>query len=53
VLAPVDIIAADVDEKKLQQAKTLGADHVVNNGNAEEAPERIQRITGNRSAGKG
>jgi propanol-preferring alcohol dehydrogenase len=50
VLAPVDIVAADVDEKKLQQAKTLGADHVVNNRNAEEATERIQSITGNRGA---
>jgi len=50
VLAPVDIIAADVDEKKLQQAKTLGADHVVNNRNADEAAERIQSITGNRCA---
>jgi propanol-preferring alcohol dehydrogenase len=50
VLTPVDVIAADVDEKKLQQAKTLGADHVVNNRNADEAAERIQRVTGNRGA---
>ena len=34
VLAPVRIIAADVDERKLEQAKALGADDVVNNRNA-------------------
>ncbi len=50
VLAPVTIVAADVDEKKLQQAKTLGADHVVNNRNADEAAERMQKIAGNRGA---
>jgi len=50
VLAPVTIVAADVDEKKLQHAKTLGADHVVNNRNADEAAERIQKIAGNRGA---
>src|SRR5919112_855610 len=37
VLAPVRIIAADVDDKKLEQAKALGADDIVNNGNAAEA----------------
>jgi propanol-preferring alcohol dehydrogenase len=51
VLAPVRIVAADVDDKKLQQAQTLGADHVVNNRNADEAAERIQKITGQRGAG--
>jgi propanol-preferring alcohol dehydrogenase len=50
VLAPVTIVAADVDEKKLQQAKALGADHIVNNRNAAEAVERIQTITGRRGA---
>jgi propanol-preferring alcohol dehydrogenase len=50
VLAPVRIVAADVDDKKLQQAKTLGADDVVNNRNASEAAERIQHITGRRGA---
>ena len=50
VLAPVTIVAADVDDKKLQQAKTLGADHIVNNRNADEAVERIQKIAGNRGA---
>lgn len=49
-LAPVTIVAADVDEKKLQHAKTLGADHVVNNRNADEAAERIQEIAGHRGA---
>lgn len=51
VLAPVRIIATDVDEKKLDQAKVLGADETVNNRNADEAAERIQKITGPRGAG--
>jgi propanol-preferring alcohol dehydrogenase len=51
VLAPVRIIAADVDDKKLQQAKALGADEIVNNRNADEAAERIRNITGPRGAG--
>lgn len=50
VLAPVRIIAADVDEKKLEQAKELGADETVNNRNAGEAAERIHKITGPRGA---
>ena len=51
VLAPVRIVAADVDDKKLQQAKALGADDIVNNRNASEAAERIQELTGPRGAG--
>jgi propanol-preferring alcohol dehydrogenase len=51
VLAPVRIIAADVDDKKLAQAKTLGADEVINNRNADAAAEQIQKITGPRGAG--
>ena len=51
VLTPVRIIAADVDEKKLDQAKVLGADETVNNRNADEAAERIQKITGPHGAG--
>jgi propanol-preferring alcohol dehydrogenase len=51
VLAPVRIVAADVDDTKLQQAKALGADEIVNNRNAAEAAERIQQITGLRGAG--
>ena len=50
VLAPVRIIAADVDDTKLQHAKTLGADDIVNNRNAAEAAERILKITGPRGA---
>jgi propanol-preferring alcohol dehydrogenase len=49
-LAPVRIVAADVDDIKLQQARTLGADDTVNNRNAEEAAERIRTITGARGA---
>ena len=51
VLAPVRIVAADVDDNKLQQAKALGADDIVNNRNAAEAAELIQQITGRRGAG--
>ena len=51
VLAPMRIVAADVDDKKLQQAKALGAHDVVNNRNAAEAAERIKQITGQRGAG--
>jgi propanol-preferring alcohol dehydrogenase len=51
VLAPVTIVAADVDDKKLAQAKALGADHIVNNRNADDAAERIQKITGQRGVG--
>ena len=51
VLAPVRIVAADVDDKKLEQAKSLGADDIVNNRNVDEAAERIQKITGPRGAG--
>ena len=40
------IIAADVDDNKLQHAKALGADDMVNNRNASEAAEHIQEITG-------
>lgn len=50
VLAPARIVAADVDDKKLEQAKALGADDTVNNRNAAEAAERIQQITGTRGA---
>jgi propanol-preferring alcohol dehydrogenase len=51
VLAPVRIVAADVDDNKLQQARALGADDIVNNRDAAEASERIQHITGPRGAG--
>ncbi len=51
VLAPLRIVAADVDDKKLQQAKVLGAHEVVNNRHPDEAAERIKQITGSRGAG--
>lgn len=51
VLAPVRIVAADVDDRKLAQAKALGADETVNNRDAAAAAERIQAITGPRGAG--
>ena len=51
VLAPVRIVAADVDDGKLQQAKALGADAIVNNRNGAEAAERIREMVGPRGAG--
>ena len=51
VLAPVRIVAADVDDNKLQQANALGADDIVNNRDGADAAERIQKITGPRGAG--
>jgi propanol-preferring alcohol dehydrogenase len=51
VLAPVTIVVADVDDKKLEQAKRLGAHHIVNNRNADEAAEQIKKLTGPRGAG--
>jgi propanol-preferring alcohol dehydrogenase len=50
VLVPVRIIAADVDATKLEQAKALGADHVVNTRDG-AAAEQIRHITGPRGAG--
>ncbi len=50
LLAPVRIVAADVDDKKLQHARALGADDIVNNRNTAEAAERIRQITGPRGA---
>jgi alcohol dehydrogenase, propanol-preferring len=51
VLAPVRIIAADVDATKLEQAKALGADDVVNTRDVDAAAEQIRNITGPRGAG--
>jgi len=51
VLAPMRIVAADVDDKKLQQAQALGAHDVINNRNGADAAARIRQITGPRGAG--
>jgi propanol-preferring alcohol dehydrogenase len=50
VLAPVRVVAADVDDRKLEQAKALGAHVVINNRDAGTAAERIRQITGPRGA---
>jgi propanol-preferring alcohol dehydrogenase len=50
VLVPVRIVAADVDDGKLRQAKALGADDIVNNRDAADAADRIWRIVGPRGA---
>jgi propanol-preferring alcohol dehydrogenase len=51
VLAPVRIVAADVDDRKLQHARALGADDVVNNRDVSDAADRIQQIAGPKGAG--
>jgi propanol-preferring alcohol dehydrogenase len=51
VLTPIRIIAADVDDTKLQHAKALGADDIINNRDAAQAAERIRQIVGPRGAG--
>jgi propanol-preferring alcohol dehydrogenase len=51
VLAPVRIIAGDVDQAKLDQAKKLGADEGVNTKDINDAAEQILKITGPRGAG--
>ncbi|WP_423822924.1 NAD(P)-dependent alcohol dehydrogenase [Salinisphaera sp. SPP-AMP-43] len=49
-LAPVRIIAGDVNSDKLAQAQELGADHTVNTGNASAAAEEIHAFTEGRGA---
>jgi propanol-preferring alcohol dehydrogenase len=51
VLAPVRIVAADVDDTKLQHAAALGADEIVNNRDVEAAADRIRQMTGPRGVG--
>ena len=51
VLVPVRIVAADVDDSKLEHAKALGADDTVNNRDASAAAEKILQATGPRGAG--
>lgn len=51
VLAPVRIIAADVDPAKLAPAKALGADDLVNTRDVNAAAEQIRKIVGPRGAG--
>jgi propanol-preferring alcohol dehydrogenase len=50
-LAPVRIVAADVDDRKLGQAKALGAHDIVNNRDSAAAAARIRQLTGPRGAG--
>lgn len=50
-LAPAPIIAGDVDDAKLQQAGSLGADYTVNTANAADAAKQILSITGAKGAG--
>ncbi|MBO9668539.1 MAG: NAD(P)-dependent alcohol dehydrogenase [Bdellovibrio sp.] len=50
VLSGCRIVAADVDNSKLEMAKKLGADLVVNTKNIDEAAEMINKFTGPRKA---
>ena len=49
-LAPVRVIAADIDPAKLAQAKTLGADEVVDTRDVTAAAEQILGVVGPRGA---
>ena len=51
VLSPAYIIAGDIDPARLEQAKELGADEVINTKNVDEAVEQIKKITGQRGVG--
>ena len=51
ILTPARVIAGDVDPVKLEHAKALGADNVVNTRNADESAEEIMKITGPRGVG--
>lgn len=50
VLAPVRVIAADIDPAKLEHAKQLGAHDVIHSGDANAAAEHIHKIVGARGA---
>ena len=50
VLAPVRVIAADIDPAKMEHAKRLGAHDVVHTGDTNAAAEQIQKIVGARGA---
>ena len=39
-----EVIAVDIDDKRLEMAKSLGADHVINSGR-EDAVEAIKKLT--------
>ncbi|MBD2757958.1 S-(hydroxymethyl)mycothiol dehydrogenase [Yimella sp. cx-573] len=49
VAGATTIIAVDVDDRKLEQAKTFGATHTVNS-KTEDAVERIRELTGGNGA---
>ena len=49
-LAPVRIVAGDIDSGKLDQAKKLGASDTVSTRNSDEAAEQILKIAGRRGA---
>ena len=49
-LAPVRVIAADIDAAKLEHAKKLGAHDVIHTGDAMAAAEQIHKIVGPRGA---
>jgi len=50
VLCGARVVAVDLDERKLEHARQLGADLTVNSRNAVEAAETINAFTGRRKA---
>ena len=50
VLCGARVVAVDLDERKLEHARQLGADLTVNSRNAAEAAETINAFTGRRKA---
>jgi propanol-preferring alcohol dehydrogenase len=51
VLAPVRVIAGDIDPAKLDHAKALGADDVIDTRDVTAAAEQIHKLVGPRGAG--
>lgn len=49
-LAPVQLVACDIDDGKLAHARELGVHHTINNRDAEAAAAEIAKITGQRGA---
>jgi propanol-preferring alcohol dehydrogenase len=50
-LAPVRIIAGDLDPARLEQARALGADETINTREVESAAQQVLKTTGPRGAG--
>ncbi len=49
-LSPARLIACDIDDAKLEHARTLGADHTVNTRDLKRATEELRALVGARGA---